>query len=96
MNNEAVNPDLPSLRYARLYDDGSLSVERGGYDLETATRHLNASSDDDDTEMVQVHTRVVRTFGKPKLKIVKQHCVTCPTCSEEIWFDETAADGGIG
>lgn len=84
--------DLPGLRFARLYSDGSMSVEAAGQDLESAKKLLSGSSDDDDTDFIEVHVRVVRMFGKPKMKLVKQHCITCPTCSEEIWYDEEKDD----
>lgn len=77
-----------SRRFARLYGDGSLGVETPGLDLDDARKRLAGSTDDDDTEIVEVELRIVASHGKPKIKMVRQRRVTCPTCAEKIWLDE--------
>jgi hypothetical protein len=57
-------------RFARLFSDGSLTVEAPGTDFLTARRRLLESSDDDDVEILEVDIRVLNTHGKPKLRVV--------------------------
>jgi hypothetical protein len=80
--------DVLARRFARLYSDGSFGVDDGSADLDTARKRLGMSQDDGDTELVEVEIKVVETHGTPKLKVVKERCITCPTCSEEIFFDD--------
>lgn len=75
-------------RFALLYADGSINVYSGEADLETARKKLMHSYDDPDTELVEVDIKIMVSHGTPKLKLVKTACVTCPTCSEEIYFEE--------
>lgn len=73
-------------RFARLYGDGSLNVSHGAQDLVEARRMLCDSADDDDVELVEVEVRVVRSHGRPKLRVVTQQSATCPCCGEVIWI----------
>lgn len=57
-------------RFARLYSDGSLNVSTEGESFERAKQLLSGSTDDDDTQLVQVDVRIVRSFGQPKLRLV--------------------------
>ncbi len=75
-------------RYARLYPDGSFNVDSGSTDLDTAIKRLSGSTDDDETQIVEVDIKVIATHGAPKLKVVREKCITCPTCSEEIYIEE--------
>ena len=60
-----------SLRYARLYSDGSFNVASDGEDQVAAVAKISGSTDDDDTQLVQVEIRVVASLGYPKLKAVE-------------------------
>ena len=73
-------------RYARLYSDGSLGVEKYGVD-ELEARRMLCVSDDDDTGLLEVEIRIIRTLGKPKLQTVKDHEAQCPTCGEVFYID---------
>lgn len=73
-------------RYARLYSDGALSVEQFGVDQAEARRRL-CIDDDDDTELLEVEIVIVRSFGKPKLQVVKEHEAICPTCGEQFYVE---------
>jgi hypothetical protein len=75
-------------RFALLYADGSISVLNADKDLEQARKEFLASSDDDDTRIVEVDIKIVASHGTPKLQIIKAKCVTCPTCQDTIYFDE--------
>ena len=71
-------------RFAALYSDGSFGVEAAGRDLIDARKRLLGSSDDADTEIVEVEIKVVQIHGKPKLVTEKTSSFcTCPTCGEE-------------
>lgn len=77
-----------SKRYARLYSDGSLGVCPDDRDLEQARRELTGSTDDDDTELVQVEVKIIQMFGqKLKPQIVKEFSAMCPCCNTEIFID---------
>lgn len=58
-------------RYARLYSDGSFNVASSGEDRDAAVRKISGSTDDDDTQLVEVEIRVVASLGYPKLKLVE-------------------------
>lgn len=58
-------------RYARLYSDGSFNVASAGEDRDTAVRRISGSSDDGDTQLVEVEIRVVASLGFPKLKLIE-------------------------
>jgi len=73
-----------SRRFARLYDDGSFNVDSGAVNLEDARRRLGDSDDDDETEIVEVEITVIAHHGKKRLKVVKDDCIECPTCKEQI------------
>jgi hypothetical protein len=81
-----------SRRYARLYSDGSLGVCPDGRDLVQAREELSGSTDDADTELVEVEMRIVQTFGKPKLQIVREHSAQCPTCGTEVYIEVPTTD----
>jgi hypothetical protein len=67
-----------TLRYARRYSDGSFNVSAMEDDFDIARKRLSGSTDDDDTELVQVEIEIVRTFGQPKLELVpSQVCACC-------------------
>lgn len=57
------------LRIARLYSDGSFNVSSSD-DLEAGRRLISGSTDDADTELVEVDIVVMRNFGAPKLERV--------------------------
>lgn len=80
----------PRTRFARLHGDGSISVEPFGIDFIEARRRLLDGNDDCDTEILEVELRVVRSHGAPKLQVVAEKVVTCPTCGEEIHIDADA------
>ena len=73
-----------SNRFARVFEDGSMGLERAGTDLIEARRRLCEGHDDPDVELIEVQVTVIRTHGKPKLRVVGNVFVTCPTCGEEI------------
>lgn len=73
-------------RYARLYSDGSLGIERYGVD-ELKARESLCVSDDDDTQLLEVEIRIIRNLGKPKLQTVKDHEAECPVCGEVFYID---------
>jgi hypothetical protein len=74
-------------RYARLYPDGSLSVEAYGIDALEARDRLLLIDDDDDTEFLEVEIILIRSLGKPKLQTVRNHEAVCPTCGEQFFVD---------
>lgn len=57
-------------RLARRYSDGSFNVSTESDDIDRARQLLNASSDDADTELVEVDITITRSFGRPKLEVV--------------------------
>jgi hypothetical protein len=57
-------------RIARRYSDGSFNVSTESEDVDRARHLLNASSDDNDTELVEVDITITRSFGRPKLEVV--------------------------
>jgi hypothetical protein len=57
-------------RFARLFSDGSLTVETAGIDFLTARQRLLESNDDTDVEILEVDIKIIRTYGKPKLRPV--------------------------
>ena len=71
-------------RFARLFDGGYMIVEPGNVDFLEARRSLLESADDDDVEILEVEITVVRSHGRPKLQVAREHLVTCPTCGEKI------------
>lgn len=79
-------------RFARLYSDGSMNVDSGEVDLETAKYRLGISMDDSDTEIVEVEIKIVRNHGKPHLHVASERYVTCPTCSEHIAIEQTESE----
>lgn len=79
-------------RFARLYPDGSMGIERAGLDFETARRALRDGSDDDDVELLEVRITVIRTHGRPKLAAVRQLSCTCPTCGEIVSMEAPDAE----
>ena len=58
------------LRFARRYSDGSYDVSTEGMSEERARKSLLGSSDDDDTELVEVRLEIVRTLHC-KLKLMR-------------------------
>ena len=66
------------LRYARLYSDGSFNVASESEDQVAAVAKISGSTDDDDTQLVQVEIRVVASLGYPKMKVVEAD----PTAAE--------------
>lgn len=58
------------VRFARVYSDGSVNVSSEGEDYARALKLMVDSSDDDDTQLVQVEFRVIGNFGSPKIKLV--------------------------
>lgn len=74
----------PRTRYARLYADGGLGVMPAGASWEEARRNLLDSSDDDDTELLEIEITVIRTHGRPKLRVARSHSVCCPTCGDVV------------
>jgi hypothetical protein len=64
-------------RFARRYSDGSFNVASDRQTKEEAIRAISGSTDDDDTEIVEVEVEIVASHGRPKLKIVHD---TCPLC----------------
>lgn len=87
-------PDHPKRRsrFARLYGDGSMTVLASHHDWHSARRELLASSDDDDTELLEVEISVIRTHGKPKLVVTHEREVRCPCCGEMVPVKEAARD----
>ncbi len=57
--------------FARLYNDGSLNVGRGGDAEDLAIKRLSGSTDDDDTQLVEVEVRVVRWIARKGLTLVE-------------------------
>ncbi len=62
--------DALTRRYARLYNDGSLNISSEGEDVSRALHLLSGSRDDDDTQLVEIEMRIVRSLGAPKLQII--------------------------
>lgn len=77
-------------RFARLYSDGSMGLEPAGTDFLTARERLLSSHDDADAEILEVDITVLRTHGKPKLRVARERQVTCPTCGEHIYIEDDA------
>lgn len=78
---------MSNKRFAQLYSDGSLNVSSEGDDLVRARNLLCDSSDDDDTELVEVEISVIRSYGQPKMKIVKEHSAICDLCHSTVYFN---------
>ena len=94
---EAAMPDNPTparsrSRFARLWPDGSMSVEPAGIDFFQARERLRNEGDDDEVELLEVEITVIRSHGKPKLHVVTEHSATCPCCGETV-FVEVPTDG---
>ena len=81
-------------RFARLYSDGTMGVEQAGADFLTARQRLTEGHDDPDVELLEIEIVVIRSHGRPRLRAVTDRHVTCPTCGEEIYVEETA-DGEL-
>src|ERR1700748_2571626 len=79
-------------RFARLFPDGGLIVMPPGTDWFQARRELIESYDDDNIEIIEIEITVVRSHGKPKLALVTEFPVSCPTCGEEFYV-ERECDG---
>lgn len=77
----------PRTRYARLYADGGIAVMPAGMSWEAARQNLLDSSDDDDTELLEVEVIVVRTHGRPKLRVASSYSACCPTCGETVFVE---------
>jgi hypothetical protein len=86
----APDPARPT-RFARLYPDGSVTVLSAKHDFTSARAELANSSDDDDTELLEVRLEVIRTHGKPKLRAVSLYVGCCPTCGELVSMEATDA-----
>lgn len=80
-----------SKRYAALYSDGSLNIFSAGKDLIQSRKELEMSTDDGETELVEVEIKIIATHGP---KEVKQyiHSVECPTCKEQIDIEPISQD----
>ena len=76
----------PRTRFACLWEDGSMSVMPCDHDYARAARELIGGTGDDEIELVEVEVTVLRSFGRPRMRLVQQH-VECPTCGEHIAFD---------
>lgn len=85
-----------SKRYARVYSDGSMGVCPDDRDLAQATKELSGSTDDEDTELVQVDIRVVKMFGKPKMQLVTDYSAICPCCATEVFIEVPSNDSNDG
>lgn len=77
----------PRTRYARLYADGGIAVMPAGASWEEARRNLLDSSDDDDTELLEIEITVIRTHGRPKLRAASSYSACCPTCGETVFVE---------
>jgi hypothetical protein len=53
-----------------MYSDGSFNVDRGGEDEAIAIKRLSGSTDDDDTQLVEVEIRVIRRLYQKGLRVV--------------------------
>jgi hypothetical protein len=58
-------------RFARRYSDGSFNVSTESESADRAREPLDISSDDADTELVEVDIVITRSFGRPKLEIMQ-------------------------
>ena len=65
---------------------------RAGLPFDEAKREMDGH--DPDVEMLEVEVIVIRTHGRPHIKAVTNRSISCPTCGEEIYVEETA-DGEI-
>ena len=63
------------IRYARIYDDGSMNVGSGGETEEEAIKKISGSSDDDDTQLAEIEVRLVRWITRKGLTVVKPNDV---------------------
>lgn len=72
-----------SRRFGMLYADGSMNLCPESQDLLRARKELESSSDDGDTQLIEVEVKVVQMFGPKEAKVL-EHYVTCPTCQENI------------
>ena len=64
-------------RFARRYSDGSFNVASARETKEEAIYAISGSTDDDNTEVVEVEIEIVASHGRPKLKIVSDICSEC-------------------
>lgn len=60
------------------------------YDLERARREMALSTDDGDTELVEVEIKVVQIFGPKEAKHFVSE-VQCQTCGEHIEIEQPAS-----
>jgi hypothetical protein len=58
-----------------------------GASWEEARRNLLDSSDDDDTELLEIEITVIRTHGRPKLRAASSYSACCPTCGETVFVE---------
>ncbi len=100
---ESNKREGPMRRYARMYSDGSFNVDRGGNDETIAIQRLSGSTDDDDTQLVEVDIRVIRmlyTKGLlvvPKPDVVRDALIQAMSCimgetPEDCTPDDARAD----
>lgn len=75
-------------RFARLYSDGTMGLERPGMDFLQARKLLCDGHEDDETELLEVEITVIRTHGRPHIATVTEAWVECPTCGEHVHDDE--------
>ncbi len=83
-------PDAPApvrsrSRFARLWPDGSMSVEPAGMDFFEARKRLRDGNDDDEVELLEIEVTVIRSHGRPKLRVATEHSATCPCCGETVF-----------
>lgn len=71
-------------RFARLFSDGSISIEPAGTGFLEARKILCDRRDDPDTELLEIEISVVRTHGSPHIALIDDTLITCPTCGESI------------
>ncbi len=60
-----------SVRFARLYTDGSMNVASMHDTEASAIRAITGSHDDDDTELVEVEVHVIRRIAHKGLQVVR-------------------------
>lgn len=84
---QTTRPPRGRTRFARVYSDGSISIEPAGLDFIDARNRLCAGHDDDDVELLELEITVIRSHGYPKMRAVTEHSARCPTCGETVYVE---------
>lgn len=84
-----------SRRFGMLYSDGSMNICPDGADLVKARKELEGSSDDGDTELIEIEVKVMQTFGPKEARVIERS-VPCPCCGTEVSIEDPSPESKDG